>query len=149
MDANMKSELITWGVDWDDLSARFMNNDDLIAKFMFKFLKDQSFNELTVAMEAGNVTDAFKAVHTLKGVSGNLGFKSMLEPVVNLTEITRAGSMEGAEVQYELIKDKYETLMDILNKYNRDEKEHLLYSLCPDSLHPRSLYSIIWLIFFM
>nr|BAA04406.1 ORF63 [Pinus thunbergii] len=37
----------------------------------------------------------------------------------------------------------------ILNKYNRDEKEHLLYSLCPDSLHPRSLYSIIWLIFFM
>lgn len=118
MDANMKSELIEWGVDWDDLSARFMNNDDLIAKFMFKFLKDQSFSELTVAMEAGNVTDAFKAVHTLKGVSGNLGFKAMLEPVVNLTEITRAGSMDGAQVQYELIKDKYETLIDILKKYN-------------------------------
>ena len=118
MDANMKNELIEWGVDWDDLSARFMNNDDLIAKFMFKFLKDQSFNELTAAMEAGSVEDAFKAVHTLKGVSGNLGFKAMLDPVVNLTEITRAGSMEGASEQYALIKEKYEPLMAILNKYN-------------------------------
>lgn len=118
MDANMKNELIEWGVDWDDLSARFMNNDDLIAKFMFKFLKDQSFIELTAAMEAGSVEDVFKAVHTLKGVSGNLGFKAMLDPVVNLTEITRAGSMEGASEQYALIKEKYEPLMAILNKYN-------------------------------
>ncbi|MCR4901322.1 MAG: Hpt domain-containing protein [Butyrivibrio sp.] len=118
MDANMKNDLIEWGVDWDDLSARFMNNDNLIAKFMFKFIKDQSFSQLTAAIEANSVEDVFKAVHTLKGVSGNLGLKAMLEPVVNLTEITRAGSMEGAREQYELIKEKYEPLMEILNKYN-------------------------------
>ena len=38
MDAGFKTELIEWGVDWDEILDRFMGNEDLIAKFMFKFL---------------------------------------------------------------------------------------------------------------
>ena len=118
MDAEFKAELIEWGVDWDEILDRFMGNEDLIAKFMFKFLNDQSMNDLTKYLDEGNVTEAFKAVHTLKGVGANLGLKGFLTPVKELTEILRAGSMEGYEEKYEEIKPKYEALIAILNKYN-------------------------------
>lgn len=118
MDAEFKAELIEWGVDWDEILDRFMGNEDLIAKFMFKFLNDQSMNDLTKYLNEGNVTEAFKAVHTLKGVGANLGLKGFLTPVKELTEILRAGSMEGYEEKYEEIKPKYEALIAILNKYN-------------------------------
>ncbi|MBE5830734.1 MAG: Hpt domain-containing protein [Butyrivibrio sp.] len=117
MDAEFKAELIEWGVDWDEILDRFMGNEDLIAKFMFKFLNDQSMNDLTKYLNEGNVTEAFKAVHTLKGVGANLGLKGFLTPVKELTEILRAGSMEGYEEKYEEIKPKYEALITILNKY--------------------------------
>lgn len=117
MDAEFKAELIEWGVDWDEILDRFMGNEDLIAKFMFKFLNDQSMNDLTKYLDEGNVTEAFKAVHTLKGVGANLGLKGFLTPVKELTEILRAGSMEGYEEKYEEIKPKYEALIAILSKY--------------------------------
>ena len=117
MDAGFKAELIEWGVDWDEILDRFMGNEDLIAKFMFKFLNDQSMNDLTRYLAEGNVTEAFKAVHTLKGVGANLGLKGFLTPVKELTEILRAGSMEGYEEKYEEIKPKYEELIAILTKY--------------------------------
>ena len=67
----------------------------LIQKFMFKFLNDQSMSDLTKYLAEGNVSEAFKAVHTLKGVGANLGLKGFLTPVCELTEILRAGSMDG------------------------------------------------------
>ena len=117
MDAGFKTELIEWGVDWDEILDRFMGNEDLIARFMFKFLKDQSMNDLTKYLAEGNVSEAFKAVHTLKGVGANLGLKGFLTPVCELTEILRAGSMDGYEEKYNAIKPKYDSLITILEKY--------------------------------
>ncbi|MCR5556044.1 MAG: Hpt domain-containing protein [Butyrivibrio sp.] len=117
MDAGFKTELINWGVDWNEILDRFMGNEDLIARFMFKFLNDTSMNDLTKYLGEGNISEAFKAVHTLKGVSANLGLKGFLTPVCELTEILRAGSMEGYEEKYNQIKPKYDELIIILQKY--------------------------------
>ena len=117
MDAGFKTELIAWGVDWNEILDRFMGNEDLIARFMLKFLNDQSMNDLTKYLAEGNVSEAFKAVHTLKGVGANLGLKGFLTPVCELTEILRAGSMEGYEEKYNEIKPKYDDLIAILTKY--------------------------------
>lgn len=119
MDSGFKAELIEWGVDWDEILDRFMGNEDLIAKFMFKFLNDQSMNDLTACLGEGNVQGAFKAVHTLKGVGANLGLKGFLTPVCELTEILRAGSMDGYEEKYDQIKPKYDALIDILSRYQQ------------------------------
>ena len=53
MDAGFKTELIDWGVDWNEILDRFMGNEDLIARFMFKFLNDQSMNDLTKYLSEG------------------------------------------------------------------------------------------------
>jgi hypothetical protein len=120
MDASFKQELIDWGVDWEDVRNRFMGNEDLIAKFMLKFLNDPSMESLSKYLDEENVSEAFKAVHALKGVSANLGLKGFYSQVFDLTEILRAGTMEGYEPYYEHIKKKYDDLIGILNKYQSD-----------------------------
>ncbi|MBP7347453.1 MAG: Hpt domain-containing protein [Butyrivibrio sp.] len=117
MNDELKQELCSWGVDWPDVSARFMGNDDLVIKFMLKFADDHSMEELTAALAGEDAENAFKAIHTLKGVTGNLGMNAIHEDVYALTEILRAGSLNGAKEKYDRIKIKYDELIKILKKY--------------------------------
>ena len=66
MDAAFKEELIEWGVDWEDVHNRFMGNEDLIAKFMLRFLGDPSMTSLSKYLGEENVSEAFKAVNHVK-----------------------------------------------------------------------------------
>ncbi|MCR5343779.1 MAG: Hpt domain-containing protein [Butyrivibrio sp.] len=117
MNEDMKKELIAWGVNWDDVKDRFMGNEDLVERFMIKFLKDKSFSDLTYGMEKKDAKEAFAGCHSLKGVTGNLALDAMKEDVLELTEILRKGSLEGAEERYQRIKKSYDDLIVILNKY--------------------------------
>ncbi|WP_051204885.1 Hpt domain-containing protein [Butyrivibrio sp. VCD2006] len=117
MNAQMKQELIDWGVNWSDVQERFMGNEDLVEKFMLKFLNDSSFNALTEGLAAKNAEEAFKGCHTLKGVTGNLALDGMRPDVLELTEILRAGSLDGSEELYQKIKKSYDALIGILKKY--------------------------------
>jgi HPt (histidine-containing phosphotransfer) domain-containing protein len=118
MDERMKQELIEWGVTWDELSDRFLGNEALMTRFMFKFLTDTSFADLSKYLNDKNAEEAFKACHTLKGVTSNLSLDAMKKEVMELTEILRAGSMDGYEEKYNQIKPKYDALIAILQTYN-------------------------------
>ena len=61
--------------------------------------------------------NAFKAIHTLKGVAGNLGMSVIHDDVCALTEILRVGSLDGAKEKYVRIKIKYDELIEIIAKY--------------------------------
>ncbi len=117
MNEQMKQELIEWGVNWTDVEARFMGNEALVERFMLKFLNDKSFESLTRELSNQNAEEAFKACHTLKGVMGNLSLNGFKTPVLELTEILRAGSLDGTQELYVAIKEKYDPLMAILKKY--------------------------------
>ncbi|WP_044915313.1 MULTISPECIES: Hpt domain-containing protein [unclassified Butyrivibrio] len=118
MNEQFKQDLIDWGVNWDDVKERFMGNEDLVIKFMLKFLNDKSFGELTEGLKEQNAEAAFKGCHSLKGVTGNLALDGMRPDVLELTEILRAGSLEGSDELYQKIKASYDNLIGILNKYS-------------------------------
>ena len=62
----------------------------LVRKFIIKFLDDDSFSMLCHAMQNGQREEAFRAAHTLKGVSANLGFSRLLASAGALAELLRA-----------------------------------------------------------
>ena len=62
-----------------------------------KFLDDNSYANLKEAIAAGNVEEAFRAAHTLKGVCLNLGFDNLYKASSAITEIFRAGELAGAK----------------------------------------------------
>jgi HPt (histidine-containing phosphotransfer) domain-containing protein len=65
------------GVNKDEIMNRFMGNMDLYEKFMRKFPEDESYQQLETAMKDQNLEMMERSSHTLKGISGNLGFQTL------------------------------------------------------------------------
>ncbi len=76
------------GGNYEEVLARF-RTEERILKFAGLFLKDDSFSNLCKALEENNLEDAFRAAHTLKGVSSNLGFTRLHLSSHALTELLR------------------------------------------------------------
>ncbi|MCI9407532.1 MAG: Hpt domain-containing protein [Clostridia bacterium] len=74
--------------DYDDVMSR-LRSDDRVKKFLLKVLDDPSFSQLCDAMAAKNADEAFRAAHTLKGVSKNLSLTGLAYSTSNLTEALR------------------------------------------------------------
>lgn len=92
----------------------------LVKRFITKFLDDSSFSELCHAMEQGQRENAFRAAHTLKGVSANLGFDRLQTAAGELTELLRpeTGNIpEGAAPLLEAVRREYELTAGAIRAY--------------------------------
>lgn len=118
MDANFREELIAAGVDIDNTMERFMNNEDLFIKFIFKFLDDDNYEEMLEARNNNQVEEAFSAAHTLKGVTGNLRIKSIYDISIPLVEILRKNTFVGTDEYFEKMDVAYQNVILVLKKYN-------------------------------
>ena len=94
------------GADYQNTLNRFPN-EAFIKKFVLKFLDDNSYANLKEAIAAGNVEEAFRAAHTLKGVCLNLGFDNLYKASLAITEIFRAGELAGAKEAFEEVEKQY------------------------------------------
>ena len=109
-------KLSACGVDVAGTMERFMNNEDLYKRILKKFLDDASFDDAVKAKEAGNDEDAQMHIHTLKGVSANLG----LTPVYTITEEMmqhfRGGDQQAAYELFPSLEVKYKELLKIIEE---------------------------------
>lgn len=81
------------GFDVDGALRRFLNNAGLYKTCLKKFLNDTSFDELQDAFKVGNCQDAFKAAHTMKGLTSNLGMDALYHILQPMVEKLRIGDM--------------------------------------------------------
>ena len=98
----------------------------LVRKFIVKFLDDDSYSNLCLAMQNGQREEAFRAAHTLKGVSANLGFSRLLASAGELTELLRAEteSIPGrAAALLEEVKQDYELTVSVIRAYLESEHQ--------------------------
>ena len=66
------------------------------------------------ALDAGDVTAAFEAAHTIKGVMGNMGLTPMYEEVCYIVESLRNGRLDNMQEHYQALsrlKEELETLL--------------------------------------
>lgn len=76
------------GANYKDLVQR-LGSEDFAKLFAKKFLDDDSFANLDKALAEQNAEDAFRAVHTLKGVAQNLSLENLYKVSFTLTENLR------------------------------------------------------------
>lgn len=110
------------GADVENSLKRFMGNRGLYEKFLLKFPTDQNMSSLRECMKNQNYEEAFKCVHTLKGVSANLG----LDPIQNLssqmTELMRG--KQADEIDKDALGKCFEELEESYTKFCRIIEEN-------------------------
>ena len=75
---------------------RRLRKEERIEKFVLLFLKDSSYQTFCQALEQGNTEEAFRAIHTLKGVCMNLSFDGLYRISSEMTEYLRANQIDKA-----------------------------------------------------
>ena len=93
---------------------RRLPSEAMVRKFIGKYPADTSWGSLESAINSQDWEAAFRAAHTLKGVSLNLGFDNLSPSAVALTEILRAGTFEGAAGQMALVETEYARTLDAI-----------------------------------
>lgn len=92
--------------DYEGVFGRF-RGDARIKKFAVKFLADGSFDNLCKTLEAADYNEAFRAAHTLKGVSQNLGFTGLYQISEVLTEMLRSNPQDYTPDMLDKVKEEY------------------------------------------
>lgn len=84
------------GVDYDEVLA-FFRREDRLQRYLVQTMDDPAFSSLDEAMAHGDYDTAFRAAHTIKGMSLNLLLKPMTTVVVDLVETLRGGQPDPDE----------------------------------------------------
>lgn len=95
------------GGDFEGVCERMMD-EARVKKFAIKFLSDKSYEALAEAYKSDSIEDAFRAAHTLKGVSQNLGFTRLFEISDEITEALRPLQKVDVSDKMVQLKDVYD-----------------------------------------
>lgn len=105
------------GADYEDVLGR-LRKDERIQKFVLKLLNDKSYELLIHSMEAGDMNEAFRAAHTLKGVCQNLSITALYHSSAELADRLRGGQEYGEDVEplLDQVKKDYALAMECIGK---------------------------------
>ena len=98
------------GSSYKDVADR-LGSEDFILHFVVKFKEDENFDLLKAALKNGDTDTAFRAAHTLKGVSANLGFTALYNAVSQITEALRNGDIVRAKGLFPHVSEKHAAVL--------------------------------------
>lgn len=87
-----------FGGNYEDVRQR-IPKDEVITKFLIKFLSDTSYDDLCRAMESDNYRAAFRAAHSIKGICLNLAIQRLGNSAGTLTELLRGSDKDKFDRQ--------------------------------------------------
>lgn len=102
--------------DYDEVMGR-LRSEALVQKFVLKFLDDPSYELLCSSMEKQDYGEAFRAVHTLKGVGQNLAFTRLYSSSSRLCEALRDGFHPEAPALKEQTDADYRQTISAIRAY--------------------------------
>lgn len=118
MEENLIEIYAKLGEDYEIVRAR-MQKPERIEKFLGFFTKDDSYPNLENAMNAQDRETAFRAAHTLKGTSREVGLVSLSEVASEVCETLRPETGEGLEAARTLmpkVTELYNEAVSIINE---------------------------------
>lgn len=108
-------------IDIPSAKERFMNNEALFKKFLFKFPANTVMADLEQHLEAGNLEEAFRDAHTMKGMVGNLSLYKLMGIAGTVTEALRAGNRPSEE-EMESLRSAYNAAVAAVNEIQETDE---------------------------
>lgn len=112
--ANKIEELRSWGCDIDGAFERFLNDEDLYDECLIMFVEDENIDALKEHITDEDQQASFVIVHTLKGVTGNLGLTPLYESLVILCESLRHNEYDPKSGYYEIVQSNLDKFLEIM-----------------------------------
>ena len=106
---NLDEAMVKLGMNKEETLYRFSGSSELLMHFIKRFPLDTTFSELLKAIQLNDWKKIEIATHTLKGVSGNLGFTELYRYCTALVEEVRLKKYEEAE----------KTKNEVISSYNK------------------------------
>lgn len=113
--ANKIEKLRNWGCDIDGAFERFLNDGDLYDECLMMFVEDENIDALKDHINDKDQQVPFVIVHTLKGVTGNLGLTPLYESLVILCENLRNNKYDPKSGIYERVQSDLDKFVEIMN----------------------------------
>ena len=109
-----------FGGNYQEVISR-LRTDERVAKFLQKVVADGSYQLLCDSIASGNVDEAFRAAHTLKGVCMNLSITKFAQSSSALTETLRENRVIDDSLQplLQQVKEDYELTVSCIKQLNQ------------------------------
>jgi HPt (histidine-containing phosphotransfer) domain-containing protein len=104
------------GVDVDSVISRLGGNEKLYHTICHKFLKDQNFRLFRDSIEERNTEAATIYIHTLKGVSANLGFLYLEQICRNILADLKNNDISVIKQLVSELDYEYNKIVNVLNQ---------------------------------
>lgn len=91
--------------------------EERIKKFVLRFLDDPTFRALCEAKGREDYEAVFREIHTLKGVSQNLGFAKLYQASFAMTEAVRGGIKLEDESLFDAVQLEYGRTLAAIEEY--------------------------------
>ena len=103
------------GGSYEDASAR-LQNDAFIGRFLRMLPRDDNMARLTAAVDSGSAEEAFRAVHTLKGIALNLSLVRLAEAA--MTEALRGSAVmpDNVRALHDAVAREYALVTETLSQ---------------------------------
>ena len=108
------------GGDYEDVLSR-LRSERLVRKFLLKFLDDKSYELFCSTMAQKDYEEAFRAVHTIKGVCQNLAFTRLLQSSSQMADALRHGWTPEADALIPRLENDYLTTVNAICKFRDSE----------------------------
>lgn len=103
-----------YGANYQATIDRFLGNEKMYLRFLELFFQDESLKKLGEALNAGDLTAAFEAAHTLKGVAANMGLTPLYDAVCAIVEPLRGKEKcSNYPALYQRIQLEYQRVKDL------------------------------------
>ena len=111
-----------YGADYQTTMTRFIGNETMYLRFLDMLFQDTNPQKLSGALESGDLTGAFEAAHTLKGVAANMGLAPLSDAVSAIVEPLRNREQrDDYLVLYRAIQVEFERADDLRRRLKGGE----------------------------
>ena len=104
--------LKAFGADTSEGLDRCLGNEEFYLKMVDMGIKDDKFDALGKALDAGDLDEAFELAHAIKGVLGNLALTPIYDPASEMTELLRERKQMDYSELYKKVMDERARLLE-------------------------------------
>lgn len=112
-----RQELFEAGIDYDQAIDRFAGDVEFYEEMIFKFLADTHYNSLVQALQAGDISVAYRDTHTLKGIVGNLSFSCYFQAIDVVGLALYEKNLGKAKSLMPAVEEAHYKIVSVLQKY--------------------------------